>query len=109
MIPRPTLVVRYVPDLGWIMTILVVGALILSIFGDLCRARTPTTSTSECASSCGGVPPAGPVSSCLGSGAVSRLLHPVGPEPVQTYWARRALMFGAAAMLAVAAALIIHS
>lgn len=55
------------------------------------------------------MPPAGPVSSCLGSGAVSRLLHPVGPESVQTYWARRALMFGAAAMLAVAAALIIHS
>jgi hypothetical protein len=40
--------------------------------------------------------------------AVSCLLHPVGPEPVQTYWARRALVFGAAAVLDVAAALIIH-
>ena len=39
---------------------------------------------------------------------MSGLLHPVGPESVQTYWARRALMFGAATVLAVAAALIIY-
>jgi uncharacterized protein DUF3152 len=41
-------------------------------------------------------------------GAVSGLLHPVGPESVHLYWARRALVFGAAAALAVAAALIIY-
>jgi hypothetical protein len=35
------------------------------------------------------------------------LLHPVGPEPAQTYWARRALLFGAAVVLTVAVALII--
>jgi hypothetical protein len=33
-------------------------------------------------------------------GAVSGLLHPVGPESVQTSWARRALVFVAAAVLA---------
>ena len=38
---------------------------------------------------------------------MSGLLHPVGPESAQIYWARRALVFGAAAVLAVAAALII--
>jgi hypothetical protein len=56
----------------------------------------------------GGVPPAGPAYSCLGSGAMSGVLRPVGPQPVQTYWARRALVFGAAAMvLVIAVALII--
>ena len=39
---------------------------------------------------------------------MSGVLHPVGPESVHTYWTRRALAFGAAAVLAVAAALIIH-
>lgn len=38
---------------------------------------------------------------------MSGLLHPVGPESAQIYWARRALVFGAAAVLAVAVALII--
>ena len=38
---------------------------------------------------------------------MSGLLHPVGPESAQSYWARRALVFGAAAVLAVAVALII--
>ena len=38
---------------------------------------------------------------------MSGLLHPVGPEPVMTYWARRALVFGAAMVLAIAGALII--
>ena len=39
---------------------------------------------------------------------MSGLLHPVGPEPAQSYWARRALVFGAAAMvLVIAVALII--
>src|SRR4051794_11231930 len=48
------------------------------------------------------------VYSCLGSGAMSGVLRPVGPQPVQTYWARRALVFGAAAMvLVIAVALII--
>jgi Protein of unknown function (DUF3152) len=41
-------------------------------------------------------------------GAVSGLLHPVGLESAHVYWARRALVFGAAAVLAVAAGLIIH-
>ena len=41
-------------------------------------------------------------------GAMSGLLHPVGPESVHPYWARRAVLFGAAAVLAIAAALIIH-
>ena len=41
-------------------------------------------------------------------GAMSGVLHPVGPESVHTYWTRRGLAFGAAAVLAVAAALIIH-
>jgi hypothetical protein len=39
---------------------------------------------------------------------MSRLLQPVGPESVQTYWARRALVLGAATVLAIAGALIIH-
>jgi hypothetical protein len=38
---------------------------------------------------------------------MSGLLRPVGTEPVQTYWARRALVFGAATVLAIAAPLII--
>jgi hypothetical protein len=38
---------------------------------------------------------------------MSGLLHPVGPEPAQIYWARRALVFGAATVLAVAVMLII--
>ena len=40
---------------------------------------------------------------------MSGLLHPVGPASAHTYWARRGLVLGAAAMLAIAAALIIHS
>ena len=57
----------------------------------------------------GGVPPAWPAPGCLGSGAMSGLLRPVGPAPVQTYWARRALVFGAAAsVLAIAVVLISH-
>ena len=40
---------------------------------------------------------------------MSGLLRPVGPEPAQTYWARRALVFGAMMVLAVAAMLIINS
>jgi hypothetical protein len=39
---------------------------------------------------------------------MSGLLHPAGPESAQTYWARRALVFGLAAVFAVAVALIIH-
>jgi hypothetical protein len=39
---------------------------------------------------------------------MSGLLHPVGPETTQTYWARRALVFGATMVLAVAVALIIN-
>lgn len=39
---------------------------------------------------------------------MSGLLHPVGPETAQTYWARRALAFGATMVLAVAATLIIN-
>ena len=55
----------------------------------------------------GGVPPAVPAPGCLGSGAMSGLLRPVGPAPVQTYWARRALVFGAVAtVLAIAVVLI---
>ena len=38
---------------------------------------------------------------------MSGLLRPVGPEPVQTYWARRVLALGAAMVLAIAVALII--
>jgi len=38
---------------------------------------------------------------------MSGLLHPVGPGSVRTYWARRALVFGAAMLLAIAVALII--
>jgi hypothetical protein len=38
---------------------------------------------------------------------MSGVLHPVGPESAQIYWARRALVFGAATVLAVAVALII--
>ena len=45
--------------------------------------------------------------SCLGSGAMSGLLRPIGPEPVQTYWAERTLVFGAAMMLVIALGLII--
>ena len=41
-------------------------------------------------------------------GAMSGVLRPVGPESAHTYWTRRGLVFGAAAVLAVAAALIIH-
>jgi Protein of unknown function (DUF3152) len=41
-------------------------------------------------------------------GAMGGLLRPVGPESVHIYWARRGLVFGAAAVLAVAAMLIIH-
>ena len=40
-------------------------------------------------------------------GAMSGLLYPVGPDSVRTYWARRALVFGAAMVLAIAVALII--
>jgi hypothetical protein len=47
------------------------------------------------------------LASGLGSGGMSGLLRPVGPEPVQTYWARRALALGAAMVLAIAVALII--
>jgi hypothetical protein len=39
---------------------------------------------------------------------MSGLLRPVGPEPAQTYWARRALVFGAMMVLAVAVTLIIN-
>jgi hypothetical protein len=45
--------------------------------------------------------------SCLGSEAMSGLLRPVGPEPVQTYWARRALVLGSAIVPVIAGALII--
>ena len=38
---------------------------------------------------------------------MSGLLHPVGPEPVMTYWARRALVLGAAMVLAIVSVLII--
>ena len=38
---------------------------------------------------------------------MSGLLRPVGPETAQTYWVRRALVFGATMVLAVAVALII--
>jgi hypothetical protein len=38
---------------------------------------------------------------------MSGVLHPVGPESAQIYWARRALVFGAATVLAVAVMLII--
>jgi hypothetical protein len=38
---------------------------------------------------------------------MSGLLHPVGPEPPQTYWARRGLAFGATLVLGVAVVLII--
>ena len=38
---------------------------------------------------------------------MSGLLRPIGPEPAQIYWARRALVFGAAMVLAIACALII--
>ena len=36
---------------------------------------------------------------------MSGMLRPVGPAPVQTYWARRAV-FGAASLLAIAVVLI---
>jgi hypothetical protein len=39
---------------------------------------------------------------------MSGLLRPVGPETAQTYWARRALVFGAMMVLAVAVTLIIN-
>jgi hypothetical protein len=39
---------------------------------------------------------------------MSGMLHPVGPETAQTYWARRALVFGATIVLAVAVTLIIN-
>jgi hypothetical protein len=39
---------------------------------------------------------------------MSGLLRPVGPETKQTYWARRALVFGAMMVLAVAVTLIIN-
>jgi hypothetical protein len=38
---------------------------------------------------------------------MSGLLRPVGPEPAQTYWARRGLILGATVVLAVAVVLII--
>jgi hypothetical protein len=38
---------------------------------------------------------------------MSGVLHPVGPEPAQTYWARRGLVFAAATVFAVALTLII--
>jgi hypothetical protein len=38
---------------------------------------------------------------------MSGVMRPVGPEPVQTYWARRALVFGAAMALVIAVPLII--
>jgi hypothetical protein len=38
---------------------------------------------------------------------MSGLLRPIGPEPGQIYWARRALVFGAAMVLAIALGLII--
>jgi hypothetical protein len=38
---------------------------------------------------------------------MSGVMRPVGPEPVQTYWARRALVFGAAIALVIAVPLII--
>src|SRR5215212_10957712 len=38
---------------------------------------------------------------------MSGVLRPVGQEPVQTYWARRALVFGAAVALVIAVPLII--
>jgi hypothetical protein len=41
-------------------------------------------------------------------GCMSGLLRPVGPETAQTYWARRALLFGAMMVLAVAVTLIIN-
>jgi hypothetical protein len=41
-------------------------------------------------------------------GSMSGLLRPVGPETASTYWVRRALVFGAAMVLAVAVALIIN-
>jgi len=39
-------------------------------------------------------------------GCMSGLLRPVGPETAHTYWVRRALIFGATMVLAVAVALI---
>jgi len=39
---------------------------------------------------------------------MSGLLRPVGPETASTYWVRRALVFGATMVLAVAVALIIN-
>jgi hypothetical protein len=39
---------------------------------------------------------------------MSGLLRPVGPETAQIYWARRALVFGATMVLAVAVTLIIN-
>ena len=38
---------------------------------------------------------------------MSGVLRPIGPAPVQTYWARRALVFGAAIVLAITGGLII--
>jgi hypothetical protein len=40
---------------------------------------------------------------------MSGLLRPVGPEPAQTYWARRALLFAAGMVLAIFMVLIIGS
>jgi hypothetical protein len=40
---------------------------------------------------------------------MSGVMRPVGPEPVQTYWARRALVFGAAMALVIAVPLIISA
>jgi Protein of unknown function (DUF3152) len=36
------------------------------------------------------------------------LLHPVGPDSARTYWTRRVLVFGAAAMLVIGVTLIIN-
>jgi hypothetical protein len=41
-------------------------------------------------------------------GSMSGLLRPVGPETAQIYWVRRAVVFGATMVLAVAVALIIN-
>jgi hypothetical protein len=40
-------------------------------------------------------------------GAMSGVLHPVGPQSVRTYWARRGLVFAATTILVLALALII--
>lgn len=78
----------------------------------VCLSCTPTDTASPYLRAVryqgGGVPSARRLPSSLGSRPMSRLLQPVGPESVQTYWVRRALVFGAAIVLAIAGALIIH-